>query len=48
LGPDAKPVTIERLKEELEAAVAKDPDLKLDISTDKKLIKIRFLPARSY
>ena len=39
MGPDAKPVTIERLKEELEAAAAKDPDLKLDISTDKKLIR---------
>ncbi len=35
LGPDAKPVTIERLKEELLAAAAKTPDLKLDISADK-------------
>jgi beta-lactamase regulating signal transducer with metallopeptidase domain/biopolymer transport protein ExbD len=35
LGSDAKPVTIERLEEELLAAAAKTPDLKLDISTDK-------------
>ena len=34
-GTDAKPVTIERLKEELLAAVAKTPDLKLAISADK-------------
>ncbi len=35
LGPDAKPVTIERLKEELLAAVARKPDLKLAISADR-------------
>ena len=35
LGADAKPVTIERLKEELLAAVARKPDLKLAISADK-------------
>ena len=35
LGMDAKPVTDERLKEELMAAVAKTPDLKLAISADK-------------
>ena len=35
LGADAKPVTIERLKEELVAAVAKKPDLQLAISADK-------------
>ena len=35
LGADAKPVTDERLKEELVAAVAKTPDLKLAISADK-------------
>lgn len=35
LGPDAKPVTAERLKQELAAAVAKDPSLKLAISADK-------------
>ncbi len=35
LGADAKPVTIERLKEELLAAVAKKPDLQLAISADK-------------
>ena len=34
-GADAKPVTIDRLKEELLAAVAKTPDLKLAISADK-------------
>jgi biopolymer transport protein ExbD len=32
---DSTPVTIERLKEKLLAAVAKDPDLKLAISADK-------------
>ncbi len=36
LGADAKPVTLERLKEELLAAVAKTPDLKLAISADTK------------
>jgi len=35
LGADAKPVTIERLKVELLAAVAKTPDLQLAISADK-------------
>jgi biopolymer transport protein ExbD len=35
LGADAKPVTIERLKEELLAAIAKTPDLKVAISADK-------------
>ncbi len=35
LGPDAKPVTLERLKEELLAAVGKNPDLRLAIAADK-------------
>ena len=35
LGLDAKPVTIERLEEELLAAAAKTPDLTLVISADK-------------
>ena len=35
LGADAKPVTLERLKEELLAAVARKPDLQLAISADK-------------
>jgi biopolymer transport protein ExbD len=35
LGADAKPVTLERLKEELLAAIAKKPDLQLAISADK-------------
>jgi biopolymer transport protein ExbD len=35
LGADAKPVTIERLKEELLAAIAKKPDLQVAISADK-------------
>lgn len=35
LGPGALPVTIERLKQELVAAVAKSPDLRLAISADK-------------
>ena len=35
LGAEAKPVTFERLKTELVAAVAKTPDLKLAISADK-------------
>jgi biopolymer transport protein ExbD len=34
-GPDVTPVTIERFKEALLAAVAKTPDLKLAISADK-------------
>ncbi|HWX18937.1 MAG TPA: biopolymer transporter ExbD [Candidatus Binatia bacterium] len=36
LGAEAKPVTVDRLKEELLAAVAKNPDLKLAINADKK------------
>jgi len=35
LGVDAKPVTADRLREELVAEVAKTPDLKLAISADK-------------
>lgn len=35
-GPEAKPVTEKALKEELLAAVAKTPDLKLAISADTK------------
>jgi biopolymer transport protein ExbD len=35
LGPEGKPVTVDRLKEELVSAVAKTPDLKLSISADK-------------
>ncbi len=34
LGPEGKPVTVDRLREELMAAVAKTPDLKLAISAD--------------
>ncbi len=34
-GPEAKPVTVERLKEELFAAIARTPDLKMAISADK-------------
>ncbi len=34
-GPEARPVTIERLKDELVLAVARNPDLKLAISGDK-------------
>jgi biopolymer transport protein ExbD len=34
-GPEAKPVTVDRLKEELVAAIAKAPDLKVAISADK-------------
>jgi biopolymer transport protein ExbD len=34
LGADAKPVTVERLKEELVAEAAKKPDLKLAINAD--------------
>jgi biopolymer transport protein ExbD len=36
LGADVKPLTIDRLKAEIMAAVAKKPDLKLAISADKK------------
>jgi len=35
LGADARPVTIEKLKEELTAAVDKNPDMRLAISADK-------------
>lgn len=35
LGPEGKPVTVDRLKEELVAALAKTPELKLAISADK-------------
>ena len=35
LGPDARPVTIEKLKDELVTAMAKTPQLKLAISADK-------------
>jgi biopolymer transport protein ExbD len=35
LGPEGKPVTVERLKQELLEAIAKTPDLKLAISADK-------------
>ena len=35
VGADARPLTIERLKEELLAAMAKNPELKLAISADK-------------
>jgi biopolymer transport protein ExbD len=35
LGPEGKPVTVDRLKEELVAAAAKTPNLKLAISADK-------------
>jgi biopolymer transport protein ExbD len=34
LGADARPVTVERLKQELLVAVAKGPDVKLAISAD--------------
>ena len=34
-GPDTVPITVERLKEDLVAAVAKKPDVKLAISADK-------------
>lgn len=35
LGPDAKPVTLERLKEELVTAVAKNPELRVAIAADQ-------------
>jgi biopolymer transport protein ExbD len=35
LGADLKPVAIEKLKEELAAAVAKNPEMRLAISADK-------------
>src|ERR1051326_293682 len=34
-GPEAKPVTRERLKEELQAALTKTPELQVAISADK-------------
>jgi biopolymer transport protein ExbD len=34
-GKEAKPVTIERLREELQAAAARNPELRLAISADK-------------
>ncbi len=34
-GPEGKPVTVDRLKEELRAAAAADPDLKLALNADK-------------
>ena len=36
LGPDARPLTIERLQDELVSAAAKNPELKLAISADTK------------
>jgi len=36
LGPDARPMTAERLSDELVSAAAKTPDLKLAISADTK------------
>ena len=36
LGAEAKPVTLDRLKTELLAAAAKNPQLKLALSADKK------------
>jgi biopolymer transport protein ExbD len=35
LGPEGRPVTADRLKDELQNAVAKDPDVRLAISADK-------------
>jgi biopolymer transport protein ExbD len=35
VGPEAKPVTLERLKDELLAAAAKNPEQRLAISADK-------------
>ncbi len=35
LGADARPVTVDRLREELATAVAKNPDVRLAISADK-------------
>src|SRR5579862_8733493 len=34
-GPEAKPMTVDRLKEELIKAVANNPDTKIAISADK-------------
>jgi biopolymer transport protein ExbD len=36
VGPDEKPVTIDRLKEELTTAAGTDPQMKLAIRADKK------------
>ena len=36
LGPDARPVTLEQVKNELTAEVAKNPQLKLTLSIDNK------------
>jgi biopolymer transport protein ExbD len=36
VGPEAKPVTLDRLKEELKTAVGGNPQLKAAISADKK------------
>jgi biopolymer transport protein ExbD len=35
LGPDAKPVTLERLKQELQQALEKNPETRLAIAADK-------------
>jgi biopolymer transport protein ExbD len=35
LGADAKPVTVDRLRDELMAAIGKNPDLRLAISADR-------------
>lgn len=35
LGPEGKPVTVERLKDELAVAVRKTPNLKVSINADK-------------
>jgi biopolymer transport protein ExbD len=43
LGPEANPVTPDRLKEELLAAVARTPDLKLAISADEAAPVGRFV-----
>lgn len=45
LGPEAKPVTVEQLKEDLAAEVAKSPDVKLAINGDEgapwgKIVKV--------
>jgi biopolymer transport protein ExbD len=35
IGPDATPVTMERLKTELQAAVLKNPEVKVSLNADK-------------
>lgn len=35
IGPDATPVTMERLKAELQAAVLKNPEVKVSLNADK-------------